>query len=126
MDRVAGARLRPGTEDDSDREDGVAYQLTVLYHHPEDAEAFDRHYDETHAPLAAKLPDLRSYTVSWPGPGPDGQRPPYHLVAILTWDSEEAFQASLESPEGQAALADLPNFAGAGVDMATGPSRQVV
>jgi uncharacterized protein (TIGR02118 family) len=104
----------------------VAFQLTVLYHHPEDVEAFDRYYDETHTPLAVKLPDLRSFTVSRPGPDADGNRPPYHLIAVLAWDSEEAFQAAFGSAEGQAAVGDLANFAGAGVDMAAGPSRQFV
>src|SRR5436309_3182572 len=40
------------------------YQLTVLYNHPEDAAAFDKHYDEVHAPLANTLPGIRRYTVS--------------------------------------------------------------
>ena len=103
----------------------MAYQLTVLYHHPEDVEAFDRYYDETHTPLAVKLPDLRSLTVCRPDSDPNGNRPPYHLIATLTWDSQEAFQAALESSKGQETVADLANFAGAGVDMATGTSRQI-
>jgi hypothetical protein len=48
------------------------------------------------------------------------------LIAVLAWDSEEAFQAAFGSAEGQAAVGDLANFAGAGVDMAAGPSRQFV
>ena len=74
----------------------MTYQLTALYRHPEDVEAFDRHYDGTHVLLAAKLPGLRSYSVSRPGPGADGKQPPYHLIAVLTWDSFEAFQALLK------------------------------
>ena len=103
----------------------MTYQLTALYHHPEDIEAFDRYYDGTHVPLATKLPGLRSYTVSRPGPDADGKQPPYHLIAVLTWDSSEAFHAAVSSAEGQATLADLANFAGAGVDMCTGPSDAV-
>jgi uncharacterized protein (TIGR02118 family) len=102
------------------------FQLTALYHHPEDTAAFDKHYRETHAVLASKLPGLRKYTMSWPAPGPDGAKPPYHLVATLYWDSAEEFQAALGGPEGEATLADLPNFAGAGVDMLTGPAEAVV
>jgi uncharacterized protein (TIGR02118 family) len=104
-------------------EDDVAYQLIALYHHPDDAAAFDRYYDGTHAVLAATLPGLRSYTACRPGPGADGNKPAYHLVAVLTWDSEEGFQAALASPEGQKTVADLANFAGAGVEMLTGPDR---
>jgi uncharacterized protein (TIGR02118 family) len=109
-----------------DAEVDMTYQLTALYHHPEDVQAFDRYYDGTHVPLATKLPGLCSYSVSRPGPDVDGERPPYHLIAVLTWDSVEAFQAAVSSQEGQAALADLSNFAGAGVDMCTGPSDAVV
>ena len=104
----------------------MSYQLTVLYHHPADAAAFDKHYDEVHTPIAGKLPDLRSFSVSRPQPGPDGAQPAYHLVAVLTWDSAEAMGASMASDAGKAAVADLGNFAGAGVTMLTGPSDAVV
>ena len=104
----------------------MAYQLTGLYHHPEDVEAFDRYYDETHTPLVVELPGLRSFTVCRPGPDADGNRPPYHLIAVLTWDSEEAFQAALGSAEGQATVADVANFATAGVEFLNGPSRSIV
>ena len=99
----------------------MTYQLTVLYHHTDDADAFDRYYDETHVPIATALPGLRSYTVSRPGPGPDGAPPPYHLVAVLTWDSAEAFQEAFGSAEGQAAVADVPKFATGGAELLTGP-----
>lgn len=104
----------------------MAFQLTVPYNQPDDVDAFDRHYDETHAPLATKMPGVRSLIVSRPGSDADGNRPLYHLVAVVTWDSAEAFQAAMESAEGQATVADLANFAGAGVQMLTGPSRAVV
>lgn len=97
------------------------YQLTVLYHHPDDAAAFDKHYDEVHIPLASKMPGLRRYTVSRPVPGPDGSKPAYHLVAVLEWDDEAAFGAAITSAEGAAATADVPTFATNGATMVTGP-----
>ncbi len=102
------------------------FQLTALYSHPEDAAAFDQHYREVHAGLAAKLPGLKKFTVSRPGPGPDGAKPSYHLIATLFWDSAEEFQAALGAPEGEAVTADLPKVAGAGVDIMTGPAEAVV
>lgn len=102
------------------------FQLTALYSHPEDPAAFDKHYREVHAVLASKLPGLRRFTMSWPAPGPDGAKPSYHLVAALYWDSPEELQASFASPEGEAAMADLANFAGAGVDILSGPAEAVV
>ena len=50
--RTAGIGAAVGVQ-----EDQVTYQLTVLYHHPQDVDAFDRYYEETHAPLAASCPD---------------------------------------------------------------------
>lgn len=99
------------------------YQLTALYNHPEDVAAFDAHYDGTHAPLANKMPGVQRYTVSRPGPDQDGNPPAYHLVAVVEWADEASFGAAIGSPEGQAALADLPNFAGAGVTILTGTSE---
>jgi uncharacterized protein (TIGR02118 family) len=104
----------------------VAFQLTVLYKQPDDVEAFDKYYESTHVPLATKMPGLRSFTISGPVPGPDGAQPLYHLVALLTWDSAEDFQAGTGSPEGQAALADVANFATGGVDVLTGPVYPLV
>ncbi len=102
------------------------FQLTALYNHPEDTAAFDKHYREVHAVLASKMPGLRKFTMNWTSPGPDGAKPSYHFIATLYWDSETEGQASLASPEAEAAIADLANFAGAGVDILTGPAEAVV
>jgi uncharacterized protein (TIGR02118 family) len=98
------------------------FQLTVLYNHPDDAAAFDKHYDEVHIPLAAKMPGLRRYSVSRPVAGPDGAKPAYHLVAVLEWDDEAAFGAAITSAEGAAATGDVPNFATNGATMLTAPA----
>jgi uncharacterized protein (TIGR02118 family) len=101
------------------------FQLTALYNHPEDVAAFDKHYDEVHAVLANKMPGLERYTVSRPGPDADGNPPAYHLVAVLDFTDEAAFGGAMGSAEGQAAVADLSNFAGAGVTMLTGSASTV-
>lgn len=92
------------------------YRLTASYHHPADMDAFVAHYRDVHAPLANDLPDLRSFT--WGVcETPDGSKPPHALIAVLDWDSKEAAQASLDSEPGKKAVADLENFAQAGMDM---------
>lgn len=98
----------------------MSFQLTVLYHQPDDTAAFDSHYESTHAPLAAKIPGLRSYGVSRPGRDAEGTAPAEHLVATLTFDDGAAFGAAVGSPEGQAAVADIDNFATGGVTMLAG------
>ncbi len=40
-----------------------------------------------------------------------------HLIALLEFDSVEAIQQALASPEGQATVADRDNFADGGVDL---------
>jgi uncharacterized protein (TIGR02118 family) len=86
-------------------------RMVVIYKTPKDAAAFDKHYFETHVPLAKKIPGLRKYEVST-GPiraaagGGD-----YHLVATLHYDDVAAIQRAFASPEGQAAAADRRIFA---------------
>ncbi|MEQ3548933.1 EthD family reductase [Pseudonocardia nematodicida] len=99
------------------------HQVTVLYPQPTDAAAFDAYYDETHTPLAKKMPGLQRLTISRPQPGPDGAAPQYHLVATLEFADEAALGAALASEEGKAAVADVENFATGGIIMLAGPSQ---
>jgi uncharacterized protein (TIGR02118 family) len=92
-------------------------EVVVLYKTPKDPAAFDKHYAETHIPLAKKMPGLRKYVVS-KGPvatpaGPSG----LHLVAVLTFDSMAAVQNAFGSAEGKATAGDVPNFASGGADI---------
>ncbi|MFV0457502.1 MAG: EthD family reductase [Actinomycetales bacterium] len=93
------------------------YHVVALYHHPADEAEFVAHYEGTHAKLARQMPGLASY-VYGPCSSPDGSPPSHFFVAVQSWDSKEAAQASLASQEGQAATADMPNVAAAGVDVA--------
>ncbi len=91
--------------------------LIALYKTPADAAAFDAYYFSTHVPLAKTVPGLRSYDVST-GPVASGAGvSPYHLVALLGFDSLAAIQTALGTPEGQATAGDLANFAQAGVEL---------
>ena len=81
-------------------------RFLILYNKPDDVHAFERHYQETHIPLAKKLPGLQRFTISrnvLPVPGGE----PYYLVAELDWDNPTALQRALQSPEGQATAQDL-------------------
>jgi uncharacterized protein (TIGR02118 family) len=91
--------------------------LLVLYNRPTDEAAFDRYYSSTHAPLAKKIPGLRSYETSrGPVLTPSGISS-YHLVATLKYDTMQDLEAASASPEGQAAAADLENFATGGASI---------
>ena len=100
-------------------------KLVALYKKPADAAAFDAYYFGTHVPIAKKVPGLRRYEVNaGPVAAPQGDSP-YHLAAILSFDSADALQHGLTSPEGQAAAGDLANFAQAGVELLIFESKEV-
>ena len=88
-------------------------KLTVLYGLPEDPEAFEGYYANTHVPLAAKIPNVQRFE-SGRVAVPDGGDPPYQRIAELWFESASVMQESLSSPEGQAATNDIPNFATGG------------
>ncbi len=75
---------------------------------------FRRYWRDTHAPLGARVPGVRGYVQNHVLPGDPQTQPPCDGIAELRFDSPEAFQAALGSPEGQAALEDLGNFCDAG------------
>jgi uncharacterized protein (TIGR02118 family) len=89
-------------------------KVIVLYGHPTDPAAFDDHYASTHAPLANKMPGLQQFEVTRVVGTAEGGDLPYYRIAQLTFDSQEALEAALGSPEGQDTVADLPNFASGG------------
>lgn len=92
-------------------------QLVVMYKTPNDTGAFDKYYADKHIPIAKKIPGLRKYEISQgPVATPAGPSS-YHLVALLHFDSLTAIQAAFGSTEGQAAVADVPNFATGGADI---------
>jgi len=92
-------------------------KLIALYKKPADPAAFDKYYFGKHLPIAKKVPGLRSYEVNSGQVGTPQGPAPYHLVAILSFDSMDGLQKALGSPQGQAAAADLANFAQAGVEL---------
>jgi len=90
-------------------------KATVLYGRPTDPEAFERHYTGTHLPLAARIPHVVTAEAARVVGTPDGSTPPYYRIFEAWFQSMEHLQAGLGGPEGQAAVADLPNFATGGV-----------
>ncbi|ENN88066.1 hypothetical protein RHSP_38502 [Rhizobium freirei PRF 81] len=102
-------------------------QMVVIYRTPKDPEAFDRHYFETHIPLAKKLPGLRSYDVSHgPITAPVGS-PDVYRIGTLHFDDLAAIKTAFASPEGQAAAADRRIYApdASGVQMYLFDNRTV-
>jgi uncharacterized protein (TIGR02118 family) len=91
-------------------------KLVAIYKKPENVEEFDQHYNEIHAPLAAKMPGLIKLEVNRIYGGPMGDSP-FHLIAEMFFETKEDLQNALSSPEGRAAGKDLMGFAGKVVSM---------
>ena len=100
-------------------------KVLVMYKKPKSAEAFDKHYAAVHIPLAKKIPGLKKYDISQGGVGTPAGPSDIHLVATLHFDSLEALQAGMSSPEGKAAGGDLANFADGGVDLYLFDTKEV-
>jgi uncharacterized protein (TIGR02118 family) len=92
-------------------------KLVVAYGTPEDPAAFDAYYASTHTPLVHAIPNLRRFEAGKILGTPDGAPAPFYFLAELSFDSAEALQAAMGSPEGQAAGADVPNFASGGATL---------
>lgn len=99
--------------------------LFVMYKKPIDGAAFDRHYHETHIPIAKKLPGLRRYTVTQGSVMTPVGPSDFHLVATLEFDDMAAIQNAFASAEGQAAIADVQTFATGGADMLMSEAQTV-
>jgi len=92
-------------------------RLLVLYKTPKNPEAFDKHYQAVHIPLAKKIPGLQRYDISTGTVGTPAGASDVYLVAALDFESTSTIKLGLASPEGQAAAGDLANFADGGVEL---------
>ena len=90
-------------------------RLLILYGHPKDPAAFLKYYNEVHLPIASRMKGLKKWTIGQAVGTPDNGPTPCFYIAELFADSRAALEAVLESPEGRAAVADVPNFATGGV-----------
>jgi uncharacterized protein (TIGR02118 family) len=100
-------------------------KLVVMYRKPADEAAFDRHYFDTHVPLAKKMPGLIRYEVSDGTVDTPMGPSAYHLVATLEFASMDTLRQGLGSVEGRAAAKDVANFGQAGVEMLVFDTKDV-
>ncbi len=85
-------------------------KLVALFKRPEDAEEFNRHYTETHAPLMRKVPGMERMEVTR-SLGAFRGEPDYYMVAEMYFRDKEAFDAAMASDENRSAGKDLMSFA---------------
>ena len=83
-------------------------KVTVLYDQPEDPAAFEKYYNETHVPdHGQQIPNVVKLELN----KAVGEQPPFYRSADLYFENMASLEAGLGSPIGQAAVADLDNFA---------------
>ncbi len=92
-------------------------KLVAVYRKPDDPAAFDKHYFETHLPLAKKMPGLVKCEIERPKSSPIPNTEVPHLAAHLYFEDMNALNAAMSSAEGKAAAKDLMGFAGKYVRM---------
>ncbi|RIK69294.1 MAG: EthD family reductase [Planctomycetota bacterium] len=92
-------------------------KLVAVYSKPENPSAFEKHYFETHLPIAKKMPGLVKCEIERVTGSPmPGAETPY-LAAHMYFSDMGALQAAMKSEEGKAAARDLLGFAGKYVRM---------
>ncbi|KGP91882.1 ethyl tert-butyl ether degradation protein EthD [Pontibacillus chungwhensis BH030062] len=95
-------------------------KMIALYKHPEDKEAFDEHYWNTHSPITAKIPGLRDMKVTKIVGSPMGGEGKYYLMCEMYYDSHEALKTAMKTDEAKASGKDIMGFAGELVTMMIG------
>lgn len=85
-------------------------KLVAVYDTPDDKDAFDRHYNNVHAPLAKAVPGLSELRVTRMANKLMGRNSIY-LIAELVFPDKATFNAAMSSDENKAASRDLANFA---------------
>lgn len=88
------------------------FKLFVFYNEPPEAEkaAFDEYYRNTHIPLCQKIPGIVRFEADRFSEAMAGSQAPYYMVAILTFNNKEEYDAGMASPEGRAVRSDTRNF----------------
>lgn len=86
------------------------HKLLVLYPEPLDREAFKEYYESKHLPLAKKFPGLLAWRYSFDVQY-GSEQSPYFAVFEADFEDREAMQKAMNSPEGSAVQADVPNYA---------------
>jgi len=85
--------------------------MVVLYRRADlTREAFRRHLEKVHGPLAKRLPGLRKYVQNHVSADPNRKHPGWDAIVELYFDSREAMEAAWASPQGAASDGDLALF----------------
>jgi uncharacterized protein (TIGR02118 family) len=91
-------------------------KLVVAYRHPTDVEEFERRYKREHVAMARSIPHMSRIEFGKVASMMDGSKAPYHRIAELYFENEEAMGKGAFSAEGQAAVGHAAEIASGGLD----------
>lgn len=86
------------------------YKLIAIYKIPNDKDAFEKHYQEVHAPLTMKVPLMKEFRLNKVFGGPMGASD-LHVIAEMCFANKDDFKTAMKTPEAAASGKDLMSFA---------------
>jgi uncharacterized protein (TIGR02118 family) len=92
-------------------------KLVVAYKHPTDVGEFERRYKSEHEAMARRIPHMSRIEFAKVAGMMDGSKAPYHRIAELYFDSQEAMGQGASSAEAQAAIKHAAEIASGGLDV---------
>ena len=95
-------------------------KVTILYGNPKNPDDFEKYYESTHLPLAAKMKGVARLELTKFASAPEGERPAFYRMAELYFSTQAQMEQSLGSDEGTATVSDIQNFATGGVTVLIG------
>ncbi|MGH3665026.1 MAG: EthD family reductase [Egibacteraceae bacterium] len=80
--------------------------FVALYAKPDDVEGFEAHYRTTHLKIVEQWPGVRSISTTRFAATPRGAEPPFHLMTVAEFATDEEMAAALRSDPGVASAKD--------------------
>ncbi len=100
-------------------------KVTLLYGHPTDVEAFEKHYNEFHLPLASQMEGVSRLELTKFSTSVDGGKPEWYRMAELYFLTRDQMVETMGSPEGQAVIDDLQTVCTGGMTIMIGDVENV-
>lgn len=85
-------------------------RIVAFHKPPPDPEAWLKYYRDVHIPIVRKIPGVRNIRWGKVLRTSDRSPAPFWLISDVYFDTPDAMEAALESPEMQEAFEDVFNF----------------
>jgi uncharacterized protein (TIGR02118 family) len=79
---------------------------TWSFPRPGEEEAFEEHYWSVHVPLAQRIPRTAELVLTRTAYALPGEQPAFYRAVVMSFPSQEAFEAATRTPEWEALRGD--------------------